>query len=90
MSLSSSFDHKGYCHYQNHSELIDPVNICHVLVSPRIRARRTFELMFEGLPEQPSHEFTEDVREWDYGDYEGLKPAEILAIDPEWKIWYKG
>lgn len=33
---------------------------------------------------------TEDVREWDYGKYEGLKPAEIQAINPGWFIWRDG
>lgn len=33
---------------------------------------------------------TEDVREWDYGDFEGLKPAEIQARKPGWAIWTDG
>ncbi len=33
---------------------------------------------------------TDDVREWDYGDFEGLKPAEIQARSPGWTIWTDG
>jgi broad specificity phosphatase PhoE len=28
---------------------------------------------FEHVEEKPSHITTEEVREWDYGDYEGLR-----------------
>jgi sedoheptulose-bisphosphatase len=72
------------------AELLDPDNLCHVFVSPRKRAHRTFHLLFESLPEVPSHKITEDVREWDYGAYEGLKSHEIHAKDPKWKIWNDG
>lgn len=74
----------------NSSELLDPKSICHVLVSPRKRAAKTFELLFKDLPELPPHEFTEEVREWDYGDYEGLQPAEIKERDRYWSIWRTG
>ncbi|KAI0756605.1 phosphoglycerate mutase-like protein [Daedaleopsis nitida] len=70
--------------------IIDPKNICTVFVSPRIRAHRTFHLLFDHLPELPHHVTTEEVREWDYGDYEGLKPAEIQERNPGWFIWRDG
>ncbi|KAH8120212.1 phosphoglycerate mutase-like protein [Phellopilus nigrolimitatus] len=71
-------------------KLLDPTTICHSLVSPRIRARRTFELLFSEQPQLPSHEFTEKVREWDYGDYEGLTPAQIKEKDKYFDIWRTG
>jgi probable phosphoglycerate mutase len=71
-------------------ELIDTVNLCTVLVSPRRRAHDTFHLLTDHLPQTPNHVFTEDVREWDYGDYEGLKPHEIKAKQPNWSIWTDG
>lgn len=46
---------------------IDPKNLCTVLVSPRQRAHRTFDLLFEHLEDSPEYRLTEDVREWDYG-----------------------
>ncbi|KAI0652268.1 phosphoglycerate mutase-like protein [Trametes meyenii] len=70
--------------------IIDPRNICTVFVSPRVRAHRTFHLLFDHLPEIPHHVTTEEVREWDYGEYEGLKPAEIKARNPTWTIWKDG
>ncbi|KAI6031604.1 hypothetical protein PISMIDRAFT_671552 [Pisolithus microcarpus 441] len=69
---------------------IDPKNICTAIVSPRIRAHKTFHLLFEHLSEFPDHLITEEVREWDYGEYEGLVRGEIVARDPEWDIWKSG
>jgi len=61
-----------------------------VLVSPRQRAHKTFHLLFEHVEEKPSHIITEDVREWDYGDYEGLRSSEIKEKNPTWSIWEDG
>ena len=72
------------------SELIDTVNLQVVLVSPRRRAHDTFHHLTGHLPQTPNHVFTENVREWDYGDYEGLKPHEIRAKQPTWSIWKDG
>lgn len=41
-------------------------------------------------------EVTEDIREWDYGDYEGITSTEIREIrakqglSPDWDIWRDG
>ncbi|TFK91667.1 phosphoglycerate mutase-like protein [Polyporus arcularius HHB13444] len=70
--------------------IIDPKNICTVFVSPRIRAHRTFHLLFDHLPEKPHHVITEEVREWDYGEYEGLLSSEIKQRNPNWLIWRDG
>jgi probable phosphoglycerate mutase len=53
-----------------------------VLSSPRTRARRTAELA--GLT---VGEVTEDLAEWDYGDYEGLTTTQIRATVPGWTVW---
>jgi broad specificity phosphatase PhoE len=71
-------------------ELLDPKNICIVFVSPRQRAHKTFHLLFEHLPKTPDHILAEEVREWDYGDYEGLLSSEIKQKDPNWSIWTQG
>ncbi|KAK0198250.1 histidine phosphatase superfamily [Armillaria mellea] len=70
-------------------KIIDPKNLCTVFVSPRQRAHKTFHLLF-GHVEMPHHIITEEVREWDYGQYEGLLPSEIQAHNPGWKIWKDG
>jgi len=69
---------------------IEPMNLCNVLVSPRQRAYRTFELLFDQVENKPKHTLTEEVQEWNYGDYEGLTSAEIQKINPNWKIWSDG
>jgi broad specificity phosphatase PhoE len=53
-----------------------------VLSSPRRRAVRTAELA--GLIVD---EVTEDLAEWDYGDYEGRTSTEIRQTVPDWTIW---
>ncbi|KAF9015513.1 histidine phosphatase superfamily [Cyathus striatus] len=70
--------------------IIEPDNLCTVFVSPRIRAHRTFHLLFSHVDNPPHHILSEEVREWDYGEYEGLRPAEIKKISPNWAIWKDG
>jgi probable phosphoglycerate mutase len=53
-----------------------------VLSSPRQRALRTAELA--GLTVT---EVTEDVAEWDYGQYEGLSTPTIRETVPGWTVW---
>jgi probable phosphoglycerate mutase len=57
-----------------------------VLTSPLRRARETCELA--GLGE--AAELCEDLREWDYGDYEGLTTPEIRVERPDWSLWRDG
>ena len=57
-----------------------------VLVSPLQRARRTCELA--GLGQQAMVE--PKLREWDYGDYEGLRSPEIRAKNPNFKLFRDG
>ena len=80
-------------------------------VSPRHRAQRTLELLDIGcrdkLPWQDCRnealdvrtdakiQITEDIREWNYGEYEGITSAEIKERRkqqglPEWDIWRDG
>jgi broad specificity phosphatase PhoE len=53
-----------------------------VLTSPMVRARRTAE-----LAGYPSAEVDDDLREWDYGDYEGVTSAEIRESVPGWTVF---
>jgi probable phosphoglycerate mutase len=53
-----------------------------VLCSPKKRARRTAELA--GLV---PYVVDDDLREWDYGDLEGITTAEIRRRYPGWTIW---
>ena len=56
-----------------------------VMCSPRKRALRTAELA--GLTVT---ETTEDLAEWNYGEYEGATTAEIRRTRPDWSLWTDG
>ncbi|BFZ63021.1 hypothetical protein YB2330_004133 [Saitoella coloradoensis] len=71
-------------------ELIDPARIGKVFVSPRARAQETLALL--GLPESIPVETTELLKEYDYGEYEGLLTKEIQEKSgkADWEIWLDG
>lgn len=54
-----------------------------VLCSPRARAKRTCELA--GLLDRT--EITDDLTEWNYGEYEGITTREIRQKDPTWTVF---
>lgn len=62
------------------------IKFAHVLTSPRLRARQTCELA--GLA--GSMRVEEELREWEYGDYEGLTSAQIQARNPGWNAYADG
>ncbi|KAH3945907.1 hypothetical protein HBI56_075930 [Parastagonospora nodorum] len=92
--------------------LIVPSNLAHIYVSPRTRAQKTLQLLslgcrdrFPWAPDAPppldprtnAHiQVTEAVREWDYGDYEGLTSSQIResrksrGLSEDWDIWRDG
>jgi sedoheptulose-bisphosphatase len=81
--------------------LIDPARIVRVWVSPRKRALQTFQHLFSSSNLSIEDErviLTEDITEWDYGDYEGLLEGQIRARrkekgldrEREWSIWRDG
>jgi probable phosphoglycerate mutase len=57
-----------------------------VLTSPMQRARRTCELA--GLGSQAQIE--PNLREWDYGAYEGLTTSDIHRNRPDWSLFRDG
>lgn len=57
-----------------------------VVASPLRRARHTAELAGFG----DRLEIAPLLREFDYGEYEGLTTAQIEAIDPGWDLWRDG
>jgi probable phosphoglycerate mutase len=57
-----------------------------VLTSPMQRARKTCELA--GYADHA--EVDDDLREWDYGDYEGITTTEIRATRPGWTAFADG
>ncbi|CAH7688127.1 histidine phosphatase superfamily, partial [Phakopsora pachyrhizi] len=85
-------------------KILDRDLISNVLISPRRRARRTFELLFKTDLNSSNNdslkvEVSEDVREWTYGDYEGLLKHEVAEMRKKkglksgragWDIWVDG
>ena len=55
------------------------------LCSPLKRARRTAELAGFSNPE-----VVDNLREFDYGDYEGKTTEQILSKRPDWDLWRHG
>jgi broad specificity phosphatase PhoE len=62
------------------------LNFSQVLTSPRLRARKTCELV--GLSDRS--EIEPDLAEWNYGYYEGLRSVEIRRTRLDWSIWRHG
>ena len=80
-------------------KLIDLAKVAQVFVSPRVRAWRTWEILVEeGGGGGACMEVTEQIEEWDYGDYEGMLTHEIKELrkgrgldrEREWDIWRDG
>jgi broad specificity phosphatase PhoE len=82
-------------------KLIDPKQLAKVYISPRTRAKRTYEILFDENNRDDLKrraEITEDIREWEYGLYEGKLTADIRAgrkergldREREWNIWRDG
>jgi broad specificity phosphatase PhoE len=71
---------------QELSRVLDPGDFGRVLCSPMLRARETCELA--GFGERA--EITEELQEWDYGDYEGLTTPQIRERRPDWSLWQDG
>jgi len=65
---------------------VEAVAFSRVLTSPRIRARATCELA--GLGDRS--EIEPDLAEWDYGDYEGRRSADIKEERPGWSLFRDG
>ena len=61
------------------------IDFAAVYSSPMQRARRTAEIAGFSHPE-----ITDLLREFDYGEYEGLTSAEIHSTRPDWEIYHDG
>jgi broad specificity phosphatase PhoE len=71
---------------QRLGERLKGIIFAQVFTSPLQRAVRTCELAGFG----GSAEVVSDLTEWDYGQYEGLRSAEILKDRPDWQLFRDG
>ncbi|KAI9750112.1 MAG: hypothetical protein M4579_006599 [Chaenotheca gracillima] len=88
-------------------KLVDPAKLSHVYVSPRRRAQQTAALLCEAVEGEARSRgildgkmtTEEDLTEWNYGRYEGLRLPEIIEDrkqrglereDRSWDIWQDG
>lgn len=83
------------------SQLVKPHNLKAIFTSPRTRAQHTAKLLLENCSTKDivPIKVSEDLREWEYGDYEGLLTSEIIALrklrgheknGEVWNIWEYG
>ena len=77
---------RGECNALRLGKRLAEFNFAKVLTSPLQRAVRTCELAgFASVAE-----IDPDLMEWNYGDYEGLRTAEIHAKRPDWNLFCDG
>ena len=67
-------------------ERLKGLSFAKVFTSPLQRAARTCELAGFGA----AAEIDRDLLEWNYGEYEGRRTAEILAERPGWQLFHDG
>src|SRR5271170_5109140 len=76
----------GECNAQRLGERLKGLTFTRVFTSPLQRAARTCELAGFGAIAKVDP----DLVEWDYGQYEGLRSAEILKERPDWQLFRDG
>jgi broad specificity phosphatase PhoE len=67
-------------------DLLSGYSFALVLSSPMRRALETCEIAGYGNVV----ELDEDLREWEYGEYEGLTTPQIRETRPDWNLWRDG
>jgi broad specificity phosphatase PhoE len=77
---------RGECSARQLVAPLRGLKFARVFTSPLQRARRTCELAGFGS----SAEVDGDLVEWDYGEYECLRTAEIRDLRPGWEIFRDG
>jgi broad specificity phosphatase PhoE len=77
---------RGERNARNLGERLRGLTFAKVFTSPLQRAARTCELA--GF--KTATEVDRDLVEWNYGDYEGRRTAEIHAVRPDWQLFRDG
>ncbi|KAJ5569225.1 hypothetical protein N7450_011711 [Penicillium hetheringtonii] len=81
---------------QAKDKFVGPKYVCDrssIYCSPLARARRTAEILFPKV-RTDLFKLDEGLREWDYGNFEGLTPSQIkksqLGESSTWDLWLDG
>lgn len=77
---------RGELHARSLAQRLTGVVFARVLTSPLSRARRTCELAGFG----GQAEIDAELQEWDYGQYEGQRTADIRQERPGWDLFRDG
>ncbi len=77
---------EGRRHAQGLGARLEGREFARILSSPLSRALETCQLA--GLGDRA--ETTDDLREWDYGEYEGRRTVDIREERPGWGLWKDG
>ena len=77
---------RGECNARRLGDRLKGLELARVFTSPLQRAKRTCELA--GFSSRA--EVDRDLVEWDYGEYEGLRTADIHATRPDWELFRDG
>ena len=77
---------RGEAETRKLGERLREIPFSRVLTSPRWRARQTCELSGWGA----AAEIEPELAEWDYGDFEGRRSAEIRETRPDWNLFCDG
>jgi len=76
----------GECNARRLGERLKGMTFARVFTSPLRRAARTCELAGFGAVAETDPELVE----WNYGQYEGRRSAEIFAERPDWQLFRDG
>ena len=77
---------RGECNARQLGGRLTGLEFARVFTSPLQRAKRTCELAGFGS----RAEVDCDLVEWNYGEYEGLRTADIRAKRPDWEMFRDG
>jgi broad specificity phosphatase PhoE len=77
---------RGECNARRLGDRLGGLEFAKVFTSPLQRAKRTCELAGFATRAEVDH----DLVEWNYGEYEGLRTADIHAKRPDWELFRDG
>lgn len=80
---------------RTHDAVIDVDQVRWIARSPRMRCAQTTDAVFGSMQDRkhnnlPEVEVDNDLREWDYGAYEGITTPTIHETRPNWNVFTDG